>query len=275
MIKKSIRVSGANAIYTLLTLSAVQGGAALCIENDIQYTKLNESSFLIEYRPASVRILSDTLRTGAGLPIRIRHCGTVYETDKPQLPYRSLYAAVPEHGRLSAVLQGLEFRDLDERTLQPAGPTEAKVGPETWSPPDAEATEQNGYFPASVCHIENLIRLGRMQVAPITCIRSNIMRRNSNGGSLKKMVIRFDTPSELIMVQKRARLAAPSRRGPAMEQTYRQLSTGTHWILPSLRKQQDATAELTGLWHSFAALRRASIELNMRICKNSVMIPPR
>jgi len=254
VIKKSIRVSGANAIYTLLTLSAVQGGAALCIENDIQYTKLNESSFLIEYRPASVRILSDTLRTGAGLPIRIRHCGTVYETDKPQLPYRSLYAAVPEHGRLSAVLQGLEFRNLDERTLQPAGPTEAKVGPETWSPPDAEATEQNGYFPASVCHIENLIRLGRMQVAPITLYPVQYHAQKQQWRIIEKMVIRFDiTPSERSWSKSAPGSLAPEPAWTSLWNkhivNYQQART---WILPSLRKQQDATAELTGLWHSFA-----------------------
>ncbi len=253
MIKKSMRISGANAIYTLLALSAAQGGAAFCAENDIQYTKLNETSFLIEYRPADVQILSDTLRSEAGLRIRVRQCGTVYETGKPKVPYRTLYTAVPEHGRLSLVVQSLEFRNLDGGTFKPAGPGETEAGPETWSQPETDWTEQNGYFPASVCHIENLVWMGRMQVAPITLYPVQYHAQKQQWRVIEKMVIRFDiTPSGSQLSKSAPGSPAP---GPAWTSllhkhvvNYQQART---WTLPSVRKQQDPTAALTGPWHSF------------------------
>ncbi len=253
MIKKSIRVSGVNAIHTLLALSAMQGGAALCAGNDILYTKLNESSFLIEYRPADVQILSDTLRGETGRRITVHQCGTLHETGKPEVPYRLLYAAVPEHGRLSAVLQSLEFRDLNERTFTTAGPAEAKIGTKTGSQPDSDATEQNGFFPPSVCHIENPVQLGRMQAAPVSLYPVQYHAQKQQWRVIEKMVIRFDiTPSVGSWSNSVPGAPAPDPAWTSLLHkhivNYQQART---WPPPPLRKQQDPTAALTGVWHSF------------------------
>jgi len=258
VIKKSIRVYGANAIYTLLAFSAVQSGAALCTDNDIQYTKLNESSFLIEYRPAGVQILLDTLRAEPGQRIKVQRCGTVYETGKPKVPYRSLYAAVPEYGRLSAVVQSLEFSDLDGHALTDARRATPLQSSVPLSQPDPDRTGQNGYFPASICHIENLVQLGRMQVAPVSLYPVQYHAQKQQWRIIKKMVIRFDiTPS--------ARPGSTSAPGSTASEpawtnllqkhivNYQQART---WILSSAKKQPTPSTALSGPWHSFAVTQQ-------------------
>lgn len=186
------RVRSLNALYFFLNLCGLNLPSAHSADKDVIYTKLNENSFLIEYRPAEVMVRMDTINGNQVARVSLQHGATLCETGRPPLPYRTLFAAVPEAGRLLCAVQSLEYQEPQQVALADYHPDSISTVTETAGGSNPDWSDQETFIPAQVCQLESQIRLRRQPVIPIRLFPVQYHPRQKRMRMIRKMVLRFD-----------------------------------------------------------------------------------
>ena len=192
MISRSKRVCSVNALYFFINLCGLNLQSAYSADKDVIYTKLTESSFLIEFQPAEVMVLMDTINGNQVARVSVQHCATVCEIGHPLLPYRTLFAAMTEAGRLSFTVQSLAYREPLQVTLADYQPDSIRTVTEALEWSGFKHREQGFFIPAQVCQIDSQIRLRRQPVAAIRLFPVQYHPQQKQLRIVQKMVLRFD-----------------------------------------------------------------------------------
>ncbi len=154
-------------LILLSSLPAKPGTTPGLPDQDLQYSSKGGDAAIITYLPKVLSATKDTIKGMVYTRMRLEKCHELAEPGRPVLPYRTLYLAIPQGGRISWRILQSEFKDINDCRIALAITDRQDSLAVSRSTPDITVYKMDGFFPADVCQTDAPGQFRKTQVVAV------------------------------------------------------------------------------------------------------------